>query len=162
MNWRGRFAAVAGVVVADDVLRIGPFLIVVEEVLAAQRRDPVGESVEAHAPDADVDVVDAVVADVARAVIAEEAPVTVHAIGVERRLGRGAEPEVVVDVRMAARVGLTCPRSRRFWLFQAFATRTSPIAPSWMRSIASFTVVALRDCVPTWMTTLFALARRRS
>ena len=69
MNCRGCVPPLPGVVLADDVLRVRPLLVVVEEVLAAQRRDAVRQRVEAQAPDADVDVVDAVVADVAGAVV---------------------------------------------------------------------------------------------
>ncbi len=46
-------------------------------------------------------------------------------------------------------LGFAFPRLRRSWLFHAFATSTSPIAPSWMRFIASAHVGVLRDCVPT-------------
>ena len=58
----------------------------------------------------------------------------------------------------AASLGFTLPRLRRSWLFHALATSTSPIAPPLQpvhRLLARSCV--LRDCVPTWMTTLFAL-----
>ena len=88
--------AVAGKV-PDAGGRVGKLLVVVEEILAADRGDLGRQRVDAEAPAGVVDFVGAVVADVAGAEVVPPVPIAVETIRLERDdLGR-ADPEVVVD-----------------------------------------------------------------
>ena len=58
----------------DAVLRVGELLVVVEEELAAEGGGRGREGIDAEAPAGDVDLVDAVVADVADAEVVPESP----------------------------------------------------------------------------------------
>jgi len=84
-----------GIVVGggDDV---GDFFLVVEDVHVAHGGDAAGEG-DAEAPAGDVELVYALVADVAVAVVPHVVPVVVEAVFVEGTFGRGSEPDVVVD-----------------------------------------------------------------
>ena len=84
-----------------DELRVGGLAVVGVAEPAAGGHDGLGELVLAQAPAGDVHLVDALVAEVAVAVVPDPVPVVVEPVGVERPLGRGAEPEVVVDARRA-------------------------------------------------------------
>ena len=80
---------------ADDV-RVGRFLIVVEAVAAAGGGDADRE-IDAQAPAAQVDHVDAVVAEFAVAPVPEPVPVVMQVVGVEGPARRRALPEIVVE-----------------------------------------------------------------
>ena len=74
--------------------------------------DVLRQAVLAQPPAGDVHLVDALVADVAVAVVPVPVPLVVEAVRVERPLGRGAEPEVVIDPFGHGRIGLVADRRR--------------------------------------------------
>ena len=88
----------ARVLVIDDH-RVGPLLIVFEEVHPAGRRDGFRHSVQSHDSPAVIDAVHAVVAQVTRAVVEQPPPGTADDAGVVSPLRGRALPDVVVDVR---------------------------------------------------------------
>ena len=84
----------------DARLRVGELLVVIEEILSTQRRDAVRvtES-DVQPPQADVEVVDAVIAHVAAAEGELPAPDAVQQRGLVGHHGRGADPTVEVELR---------------------------------------------------------------
>src|SRR5581483_11720759 len=50
-------------------------------------------------PHCDIEHMHALISDLAVAVVPEETPVVMEAVGIERALRRGAQPDVVVDAR---------------------------------------------------------------
>src|SRR5208282_1161854 len=74
---------------------VGRLLVVGVKVLASAGADP-RRGVEPENPAGHVQGVDAVVAQLAGAVVPVPVPVVVEPVGVERPLGRRAEPEVVI------------------------------------------------------------------
>ena len=86
-----------------DVLGVGKLLVVVEEELAAAGGDRVRMGLDAEAEAGEVDVVDAVVPDIAGAEIVEPAPASVQQVGLIGAVGGRSEPEVVVEVGGRAR-----------------------------------------------------------
>jgi len=86
------------IVLEADVLGVGELLVVVEEVFASERRDAVGVCFDAEPPAGDVDVVDAVVADVAAAKVVEPAPQRRQEVALVGDHGCWADPEVVIEV----------------------------------------------------------------
>src|SRR5262249_52109592 len=87
-------------------LRVWRLLIVVVEILAAAAGDA-RRSVESENGAGHVESVDAVVAQLARAVVPEPVPVVMEAIRVKRPLRRRTEPEIVIDARGHGSVLLT-------------------------------------------------------
>src|SRR5206468_2189736 len=86
-------------------LGVGGLLVVVVEILAPAAGDALG-GVEAEHPSGGVEGVDAVVAQLAGAVIPVPVPLVVKAVRVEGPLRGGAEPEVVIDALRHRLVGL--------------------------------------------------------
>src|SRR5262245_35643967 len=83
----------------DRVLRVRPLLVVIEEVLAAQACRPAWVCRRAQAPDRDVDVVYAVVADIPAAKVLEPPPPAgEHVLPVRDERGRAA-PGVIIQAR---------------------------------------------------------------
>ena len=73
---------------------------------AARGKDSLGELVLVQSPAGQVHLVNALVAQVAVAVVPEPVPVVVEPVGIERPLGRGAEPDVVVNAGGHGAIGL--------------------------------------------------------
>src|SRR5262249_26236123 len=77
-------------------LRVWSLLIVVVEILAAAAGDAL-RRVEPEDCAGDVEAVNAVVAQLARAVVPKPMPVVMEAVRIERPLGCRAKPEIVID-----------------------------------------------------------------
>ena len=84
-------------VVVADQHGVGPFLVIFEEELPPRARDVGGEGVEPHQVPAIVDAMDAIVPQVACAVIEQPPPVPPHHARAEGTFGGGALPEVIVE-----------------------------------------------------------------
>src|SRR5690606_32807920 len=84
-------------VLLDDGLSVAELLVVVDEILAAQGRHRGGVCGEAQSPAGDVDVVDAIVADVTTAEVIPPAPDAGQHVGAVGNLGSRPEPEVEVE-----------------------------------------------------------------
>ena len=93
MSCRGGAESLAAGQIPDAGGRVGELLVVVEEILAADRGDLRRQRIDAEAPAGIVDFVGAVVADVAGAEVVPPVPVAVETIRLERHhLGR-ADPQ---------------------------------------------------------------------
>src|SRR5262249_5959930 len=79
-----------------DEVGVGSFLVVLEAVAAAGRGDP-GREIDAQAPAAQVDHVDAVVAQLAVAPVPEPVPVVVQVVGAEGPPRGRALPQLVIQ-----------------------------------------------------------------
>src|SRR5262252_3375182 len=88
-------------------------LIVVEHKMAARRKD-LGRQRHAHAPAADVHLMNPLVADVAIAVIPVPVPVVVKAVEIERTRERGPQPQVVINALRDGTVRLLADRVAPF------------------------------------------------
>src|SRR5205814_469207 len=107
-----RGQAVAALALPDDglppreleagLLRVGELPVVVEVIAAADRRDADGV-VHAQGPAGHVDLVRAVVADLARAPAMEPVPVVKDDVVAVRGVGRRTLPQLVVEVRRHGR-----------------------------------------------------------
>src|SRR6184192_2063666 len=128
-----RLRAVAALPLPDDrlavreveagFLRVGK-LPVVFEVVAASRRGDADGVIHAQRPACDVDLVRAVVADLARPPAVEPMPVVVDHVVAIRRVRRRPLPQLVVQVGRDgrhfaapnARAGVGVPSARQVWL----------------------------------------------
>jgi hypothetical protein len=90
-------------VLDDRVLRVGELLVVVEEILAPQAGDALRVRGDAQPPQRDVDVVDAVVADVAAAEVIPPSPDARQQVGAVRYGRRRTKPEI--EIQMLGWVG---------------------------------------------------------
>src|SRR5262245_35579400 len=79
-----------------DCHGVGSFLIIVVEILAAGCYHA-GRSIEIQYPAKSIESVNSVIAKFTRAVIPHPVPAVMKTIHIECPLGRGAEPEIVVD-----------------------------------------------------------------
>src|SRR5260370_231455 len=87
----------------DGVLRVGELLVVIKKVFAPEARDGRGVSVHPQAPGGDVDVVHAVVSDVAAAEIVPPAPHAGQQVGAVGNGGRRPQPGVEIEMRRRVR-----------------------------------------------------------
>jgi hypothetical protein len=95
-------------VFADDGLRIGPLLVVVEEVLDTHRGDRTRVRGDIQTPDGNIDIVNAVVADVANTEVIPPAPGAMEEVVAILDHRRGPHPEVEVEMlRRLARLSAT-------------------------------------------------------
>lgn len=94
------------------VARIGPLLVIVDEELAALRDDAVWVLRDTEAPARDVDVMHAIVANVARAEVLKPAPVRGMIGALEWHLRHRAEPLLVVEFRWRFAVRNLLPVAR--------------------------------------------------
>src|ERR1041384_758188 len=92
-------------VVEHRDLRVGRRAVVLIAEAAADAEDAPWVLVLSDSPARDVEIVDPVVGHLAAAVVEVPVPVVVEAVRVERPLGRGSLPEVVVDPFRHRRVG---------------------------------------------------------
>src|SRR6185312_14571428 len=86
-------------VFANRILRVGELLIVVEEIFSAQASDRRGMRFDAQTPQRDVDIMYAVVADVAAAEVVPPAPDAMQQVRAIGRLRRRAEPQIEIELR---------------------------------------------------------------
>ena len=93
----------------NDLERVGRVAVVVGGEDARRWWRPIFGPLAFERPEDDVVEMHAPVAHHAAGVIEEPAEEQVEPIGVERPLGRGAEPAVVIDVRGGLAVGILAP-----------------------------------------------------
>src|SRR5438445_5659762 len=86
-------------------LRVGRLLIVIVEILAAAASDAHGRIEPEHLP-REVESVDAVVAQLARAVVPGPVPAVMEAVRIEGVFPRASAPEVVVHAAGCRPVGV--------------------------------------------------------
>src|SRR5205814_9732065 len=92
----------AAVELEGRLLRVGELPVVVEVVAAARRRDA-HRMIDAEGPAGDVDLMRAVVVDLARAPAAEPVPVVVNHVVAVWRTRRRPLPQLVIEIRRHGR-----------------------------------------------------------
>src|SRR6185437_12426913 len=91
-----KFSGAFVVKFAADVEHVGRLLVIVKHHVAADGADLL-RILYAQAPASDIELMDALVAEIAVAVVPKPVEVVMKAIAGKGMLGRGAQPEIVMD-----------------------------------------------------------------